>query len=50
MGNIVVSYRKEGSFNSYTFDSMDDAQDFVTSLLEEYGDSYIQDLTIEKRE
>jgi hypothetical protein len=50
MSRFVVYYVIEQSSRSHEFETMEEAEVFAESLLEIYGDDYLQCLTIEKQE
>jgi hypothetical protein len=50
MSRITVRYGIEGVIHARNFDTMDEAEEYVSHLLEMYGDEYIQGLTVEKQD
>jgi hypothetical protein len=50
MNRIEVRYTIEGVPRAREFETMDDAEAFVTSLVEAYGEDYIKGLIIERQE
>jgi hypothetical protein len=47
---VAVRYTIEGVLRSREFDTIEEAEAFVTSLMESYGDDYLKGLTIETQE
>jgi hypothetical protein len=47
---ITVRYTIEGVPHFREFESIDEAEAFVTYLMESYGDEYLKGLTIETQE
>jgi hypothetical protein len=50
MKRVEVRYTIEGILRSQEFETMEEAESFVTSLMISYGEEYIQGLVIEQRE
>lgn len=50
VSKVLVSYVIEDSPRSLVLDSMEDAESFVSSLLEMYGEEHVHKLIIERVE